>query len=228
MVEISQGLHQIDGVNPYSYVIEEADGALTLVDAGMSRDGKKILDYIETRMSRSPSDLKTIVLTHCHTPYVRGSYEIKKATRARIAIHEQDAVYLSGKKTMPSPKGAVGALFRISEPFLRFTPVEPDQMLGENDKMAGLVVVHIPGHTPGSISLYDQERKLILVADTIRYEEGKLQGPPPEFTFDPGQARKSIEKLSGLEFTTILGGQGEPFKSEGAPQRVRELAALMR
>ncbi|MDA4117354.1 MAG: MBL fold metallo-hydrolase [Thaumarchaeota archaeon] len=128
---------------------------------------------------------------------------------------------------MPAPKGAVGALFRISEPLLRFTPVEPDQILGENDKVAGLVVLHIPGHTPGSISLYDQERKLILVADTMRYAEGKLQGPLREFTFDPDEARKSIEKLSGLDFRTILGGQGEPFKSEVAPQRVRELAALM-
>jgi glyoxylase-like metal-dependent hydrolase (beta-lactamase superfamily II) len=128
---------------------------------------------------------------------------------------------------MPPPKGVVGVLFRISEPFLAFTPVEPDQRLRENDRVGILTVLHVPGHTPGSISLYDQRRKLIFVTDTIRYEKGKLQGPPGEFMFDTNEARESIQKLSSLEFNTILGGQGKAFESNDAPQRVKDLAALM-
>ena len=93
--------------------------------------------------------------------------------------------------------------------------------------MGILTVLHIPGHTPGSISLYDERRKLIFVADTIRYGKGKLQGPPEEFTFDMNEARKSIQKISSLDFNTMLGGQGEAFKSNDAPQRVKDLAALM-
>jgi len=72
MVEILTGVHRIDGVNPYSYIIAEDDGSLTLVDTGMSKDGRKVLDYVQAKMSKKPSDLKTILLTHCHTPYVRG------------------------------------------------------------------------------------------------------------------------------------------------------------
>src|SRR6267143_3919105 len=49
-------------------------------------------------MSKKPSDLKTILLTHCHTPYVRGVSVIEKATGARVAIHEEDADYLSGRR----------------------------------------------------------------------------------------------------------------------------------
>jgi glyoxylase-like metal-dependent hydrolase (beta-lactamase superfamily II) len=92
--------------------------------------------------------LKTILLTHRHTPYVRGVYAIQRATGARVAIHDEDADYLSGKKTMPPPKGAVGVLFRISEPFLTFTPVEPDQRLKENDIVGTLTVLHVPGTPP--------------------------------------------------------------------------------
>jgi glyoxylase-like metal-dependent hydrolase (beta-lactamase superfamily II) len=227
MVEILTGVHRIDGVNPYSYIIVEDDGSLTLIDTGMSKDGQKVLDYVQTKMSKKPSDLKTILLTHCHTPYVRGVSAIKKATGARVAIHEEDADYLSGKKTMRPPKGAVGVLFRISEPFFSFRPVEPDQRLKENDRVGVLTVLHVPGHTPGSISLYDQRRKLIFVADTIRYEKGRLQGPPGEFTFDMNEARKSIQKISSIEFNTLLGGQGEVFNSNEAPQRVKDLAASM-
>jgi glyoxylase-like metal-dependent hydrolase (beta-lactamase superfamily II) len=228
VVEILPGVHQIDGVNPYSYAIVEDESSLTLIDTGMSKDGEKVLDFIRTKMTMKPSDVKTIVLTHCHIPYVRGAYEIRKATGARLAIHAQDADYLSGKKKMPRPKGAVGLLFRISEPFLTFTPIDPDQRLRENDRVGeGLTVLHTPGHTPGSICLYDQQRKMILVADTIRQESRKLQGPPEEFTFDMNQAKESLERISKLDFSTILGGQGKASKSNDAPQKVRELASSM-
>jgi len=111
---------------------------------------------------------------------------------------------------MRPPKGLVGVLFTFSEPFLSLTPVEPDQRLKENDRLRSLTVRYVPGHTPGSTSLYDERRKLIFVADMIRYEEGRLQGPPEEFTSDMNEARKSIQKISSVEFNTMLGGQGEP------------------
>ena len=127
MAEVLPGVHQVDGVNPNSYVVVEDDGSLTLVDTGMSEDGRRVLEYIRANMSKKPSDVKTIVLTHCHLPYARGASEIKKATGARIAIHAEDADYLSGREKMPPPTGAAGALFRIFGPLLAFTPVELDQ-----------------------------------------------------------------------------------------------------
>jgi glyoxylase-like metal-dependent hydrolase (beta-lactamase superfamily II) len=226
MVEILPGVHKIDGVNPCSYVIVEKDDSLTLVDTGMSKDGKEVLDYIRARMTKKPSDVKTIVLTHCHTPYVRGAYELRKATGATLAIHEEDADYLSGRRKMSPPKGTVGVLFRISEPFLTFTPDEPDQRLKENDLVGGsLAVLHTPGHTPGGISLFDRQRKRIFVADLIRNRQGKLQGPPEEFTFETDRARKSLQKIAGVDFNAILGGEGEMFMSNDAPKKVEALAA---
>ena len=229
VVEILPGVHQIDGVNANTYLIVEDDGTLTLIDTGMSKGGKKILNYVEANMSKKPSDVKTIVLTHSHIDHVRGAYEIKKATGARIAIHEQDADYLSGKKRMPSPKGAIGILFRILAPFFKFTPVEPDQRLNENDRVGGrLTVMHTPGHTPGSISLYDEGRRLIFVGDTIRYMNGKMEGPPKSFTLDMVQATRSVGKISNLNFDVLLSGHGQPLKSPNASQKVKELSSSLR
>ncbi len=225
MVEITSGVHVVDGVSPYCYLVAEDDGSVTLVDTGMSRDGNKVLDYAESSMSKRASDIKTIVLTHCHTPYVRGAFELRKATGARVAIHEDDSDYLAGKKDMPVPKGAAGALFRISQPFLSITNFEPDQRLKDGDRVGRLTVVHAPGHTPGSVALYLGEEKLIFVADMIRCERGKLRGPPREFTFDMNLARESMRKISRLDFNMILGGQGEPFKSNDAPDQVGRLSA---
>jgi hypothetical protein len=54
VIEVLPGVHQIDGVNPYSYVIVEDDGSLTLVDTGMSKDGRGVLNYIRAKMSKKP------------------------------------------------------------------------------------------------------------------------------------------------------------------------------
>jgi hydroxyacylglutathione hydrolase len=225
MVEIIPGVEQIDGVNANSYLVEQEDGSLTLIDTGMSKDGKKILDYIQTTMRRKPSDVKTIVLTHSHIDHVRGAYETKRATGAKVAIHEQDADHLSRKKKMLLPKGAIGVLFRLFSPFFSFKPVEPDQRLNENDRIGTLTVVHTPGHTPGSISLYDERRKLVFVGDTIRYNRGKVEGPPKPFTPDMDQAMKSVRKISNLDFVVMLSGHGEPLKSSDASQKVKEFCA---
>jgi glyoxylase-like metal-dependent hydrolase (beta-lactamase superfamily II) len=54
--------------------------------------------------------------------------------------------------------------------------------------------------------------------------KGKLQGPPPQFTPDIGQAKASIERLSKLDFEVLLSGHGEPLKSKDAPQMMKELS----
>lgn len=225
MVEILPGVHKIEGVNANSYLIVEDDG-LTLIDAGMSKDGKKILNFIEASLSRKPSDVKTIVLTHSHLDHVRGAFAIKQATGAKVAIHAEDAEYLSGRK-VAEPKGAMGLLFKILGPFFKFTPFEPDLKLNENDKIGALTVIHTPGHTPGSISLYDQSRKMIFVGDAVLTRNAKLQGPPRMFTMDLKQANDSIAKISGFDFDVLLSGHGEPLKSPDAPKLVKELSELL-
>ena len=157
---------------------------------------------------------------------MRGASEVRKATGAKLAVHERDANYLSGNTKMPSPKGAVGVLFSILSPFFKFTPVEPDQRLNENDRIGRLTILDTPGHTSGSISLYDQGWKLIFVGDAIRHMNGKMEGPPKSFTLDMRQAIRSIRRISNFDFEVMLSGHGQPLKSN-ASQKVKELAASL-
>lgn len=84
IVEVSPDVHK-EGVNANRDLIVEDDGSLTLIDTGMSSDGKKILNYVRANLSKQPSDVNTIVLTHCHIDHARGVYAIKKAVGARHA-----------------------------------------------------------------------------------------------------------------------------------------------
>ena len=71
--------------------------------------------------------------------------------------------------------------------------------------------------------LHDPEKKLILTADSVRYEKGRLLGPPEEFTFDMAEAKNSLRKVAELDFELVAGGQGDVLRSADAPARVREL-----
>jgi glyoxylase-like metal-dependent hydrolase (beta-lactamase superfamily II) len=153
--------------------------------------------------------------------HVGSVQELKGLTNAKVAIHREDAPFLTGEKSLPSPKGAVGVAFKAFSPFVKTKPVQPDILLEEGDRVGGMTVVHTPGHTPGSIALYDPEKKLIFIGDTMRYQNGKLTGPPEQFTPDMSEALRSIKKVSLMEFDVMLSGHGDPLLPN-ASQMVKE------
>lgn len=224
-LEIVEGVHWVDDVNANVYVLKNGE-ELTVVDAGMPRNARKILSYVR-KLGKQPSNISTILLTHCHIDHVGSAFELRKATKAKVAIHVEDADFLAGKKALPRPKGVVGSLFRAASLFFKFTTFQPDITLREGDVITGLKVIHTPGHTPGSISLIDPKRELIFVGDTLRYSKGKISGPPERFTLDANQTKLSIKKISELQFETMLSGHGVPLKSK-ASERVKEFCASLK
>jgi glyoxylase-like metal-dependent hydrolase (beta-lactamase superfamily II) len=224
-VEIVEGVHRVDGVNANVYVLKNEE-ELIVVDAGMPRNAGKILSYVR-KLGEQPSSISTILLTHCHIDHVGSAYKLRKATNAKVAIHAEDADFLAGKRALPVPKGVVGSLFRAAWFFFRFHTFQPDITLKEGDIVAGLKVIHTPGHTPGSISLIDPKRELIFVGDTLFYSGAKISVNPKLFTVDVDQIKLSVKKISELEFETMLSGHGEPLKPK-ASERVKEFYASLK
>jgi hydroxyacylglutathione hydrolase len=218
-MEIVEGIHKVDGVNANVYLVTD-EKELKLIDTGMPRNGKKILTYVQ-RLNRQPSDISQILLTHCHIDHVGSAYELKKLTNAKIGIHQDDVDFVAGKKTMPTPKGIPGMLFKAASLFFKFTPVQPDMTLKENDTVGRLMVIHTPGHTPGSISLYDRTRRVLFAGDAVRFANGKITGPRERMASNPGEAKQSIKKISQLDFDVMLSGHGEPL-IPNASDRIKE------
>lgn len=193
-----------------------------LIDTGMPGNAQNIIDYVNS-INRKPSEITRIVLTHCHMDHVGSVHELKEITNAKVAIHQEDAPFLTGEKSQPSPKGAVSIAFKAFSPFLKAKPIQPDILLKEEDMVGRMMVIHTPGHTPGSIALYNSEQKLIFVGDTMRYQNGKLTGPPGQFTPDMSEALRSVKKISLMEFDVMLSGHGDPLLSN-ASQMVKEFS----
>lgn len=220
-MEIAPGIHQVDGVNGNCYIIVR--DKLILIDTGLPRSSKKILSYIEDTLKRTPSDLSTIILTHYHIDHTGNVCELKNLSGATVAVHAADADFVSGKKPHPAPKGRLGLPYRLLGIFFRPAFVEPDIRLKNGDIIAGLTCIHTPGHTPGSICLFDPVAKVLFVGDILKYDGEKISGAPPQFTMDMGEAQRSIKMIATLDFAILLCGHGKPLTS-GAAEKVRIFA----
>ncbi len=158
-MEIIPGIHRVDGVNGNTYIIIR-DG-LVIIDTGMPGSGKTILSYIRTTLQRKPADIRTVILTHFHSDHIGGVQERKKAVPGiKIAVNESHAEYITGKTPLPRYKGLTGLLLHL---FVLFRPsfFTPDILLKDSNRIEGLTCIHLPGHTPGSIGLLDEDLKCI-------------------------------------------------------------------
>jgi len=216
-MRIVPGVHRVEGVEANVYILEFPDH-LTLVDTGLPSNAGKIFDCIDG-LGRKPSDVRNIVLTHCHVDHTGNVRTLKRSTGAKLFVHERDAPFVAGREELPLPKDLDEAIRKAMSSF-KIEYVEPDTLLREGDAIDGFEVIHVPGHTPGSISLYSEERGILFSGDAIRYLDGRLQGPPEPYTPDMDMAIRSLKKLTGLEYDVLLSGHGMPLMPD-ASKRVR-------
>lgn len=100
------------------------------------------------------------------------------------------------------------------------------------DVLGGLRVVHTPGHTPGSMSLYQEERGILFCGDLIFNGHpftgrGGLRYAPRIFSVDPEEVERSVQKLAGLQVRVLCVGHGEPIVRE-AKVKMEELLGVVR
>ena len=222
-MEIIPNIHKIDGVRGANCYLISSGPEMVLVDAGM-RGSSKIVEKYLKEMGKNLSDIKYIFITHADIDHVGGAAEMKKMTGAKLVIHQAETGVLSGKIRGKHVKGPLGLLFKLLAPVVRFQPVEPDIVIKENTELAGFKVIHTPGHSVGSICLF-QPGKVLFAGDALRSDRsGNPKLPSKMMTADIVQAKVSVALIAGLEFDTLLCGHGAPVKGNAAV-RVKELLA---
>ncbi len=173
----------------------------TLVDAGI--DGMRVLESL-------PSDLELIILTHCHYDHVAAVPEIVKATGAKVAMHEEDIPFIK------SDKINCAAMFGSQS-----TPLKIDIVLKDGNEIdlgdAKLRVIHTPGHTPGSICLYEPASKAMFTGDTV-FEGGGFGRT--DIGGNPEHMLSSLEILTKFDVSTMYPGHGNVV-SQNAREALR-------
>jgi hydroxyacylglutathione hydrolase len=101
-----------------------------------------------------------LVNTHGHIDHIAGDKFVRDAYNIPLAVHEQDMFLL--QKALQ---------FADFFAFDAEQPPAPDRLLKEGDEVrfgnSALSVLHIPGHSPGSIVLYAKNDHLVIAGDVL-------------------------------------------------------------
>ena len=161
--------------------------------------GDQIEDVLEI-VRRHGLTVKAIVITHAHIDHIGGAAKLKQATGAPVYMNANDAEL---QEMMDVQAGWLG----VRTP----AAVEIDAGARDGDKLvvgtAEFHVLHTPGHTQGSISLWIPSEGKLVAGDTLfRDSIGRTDLPGG----DGRQILRSIhDKLLGLpEETVVIPGHG--------------------
>jgi glyoxylase-like metal-dependent hydrolase (beta-lactamase superfamily II) len=217
-MKLAPGITDIDYGFVRSYLVE-CEGRLTLVDTGVAHQAERVLDEVR-QIGRAPRDLDTIVITHAHVDHTGSCAELAEQTGARVLAHRLDAPVIRGEAEICPP-----VLSELERPYLeqansRVVPAPPcrvDVELEDGmdlDLGGGASVIHVPGHTPGSIAVYMSGLRTLFCGDAV----ASLGGRPilGFFNCDTDSAARSFLRLSELDFDVECFGHGEALVADAA------------
>jgi glyoxylase-like metal-dependent hydrolase (beta-lactamase superfamily II) len=135
-------------------------------------------------------DISIILNTHGHFDHTAGNRAVKEASGAQIYIHENDAPFLFdhsncfGRYMAPVAKAIESSVHGEEQAFLDMMgeAVVPDAQFSDGNIIdcgngVELKVVHLPGHTLGSVGFFWEKEGIFFSGDSVvglHIEGGKL------------------------------------------------------
>ncbi len=191
------------------YLVEHENG-LIVVDTGMKGNARRIVKAIQN-LGHQPQDLSHIILTHAHFDHFGSAAALQKMTGAPIAAHsaDADAFAAGGVGVLPGPWGRwLNKVFFLKAGFLGAPGVNVDLPLKNGDRIGEWEVLHTPGHTAGTISLFSGKRQVLITggwAVTSGIPRPQSRAPLTKlFSASPRAVQTSRRRLSLLSFRTVL------------------------
>lgn len=174
-----------------------------LVDPGHIKDelGETCFDSLTKAMEKDGfrvEEVGLVIGTHSHPDHFEASELVVERSGALMTLSlEEDEFYGNMGKHFYDVFGSKAPAIK---PF--FYLEEGDLSLGAKNNLA-IKVLLTPGHTPGSISLYLEEEKILISGDVVFAGSiGRTDFPGGS----PSLLRKSIDRLSQLDVEYLVPG----------------------
>ena len=146
-----------------TYIIEPTNCYIILDEKSkeiMVIDPAGDVNRIEEMINILNGKLKYIYLTHCHGDHIMGVPDLKRKCGGTVLIHREDSEGLN--------RMDINLSKYVNIPEIE---LEADSRVDDNDLIhlgnLEFKVLHTPGHTKGSTSLYCEKEKCIFSGDTI-------------------------------------------------------------
>ena len=188
-----------------------------LIDAGRRWDRRRVFAELDGH------EISMVALTHVHPDHQGVAKDVCEARGVPLACHADDVAAMEGRRPMQEAATS-NPVNRVIRKIWQGPPYRVDRVLREGDEVAGFRVVHAPGHARGEVVFFRERDRVAICGDVIRnmsYATALpgIKEPPPIFTYDPAENRRSIRRLAALEPSLILPGHGPAVTDIGAFDR---------
>jgi hydroxyacylglutathione hydrolase len=169
---------------------------ITLIDSGVAGAESIIFDYIKGNF-RDPLEISTLILSHSHPDHIGSARHIKETTACRVLCHSAEKNWVEDverqvqERPVPGFDSLVGGSISVDD-------LLQDGDLLEIEEVIQCKVIHTPGHSAGSISLFFEDEKILFSGDAL-----PVPGDLPVYE-DIAVCAASIKKMRELRNIEIL------------------------
>jgi glyoxylase-like metal-dependent hydrolase (beta-lactamase superfamily II) len=192
-------------IDRYASVFLICSETLTLVDTGVAGCEKPVFEYIAA-IGRDPAEISLIVQTHAHPDHIGATRAIQAETGCDVAVHAAEREWIENvavqnrERPVPGFDQLVGGSARAGRVL-----ADGDVIGLGRDHRLDLIVFHMPGHSPGSVSLLLQSEGVLFSGDAV-----PVPGDLPVYD-DAVASVRSLKRLSRIDgITTLLASWDEP------------------
>ena len=197
-----------------AFLVKVKDGFI-LIDTGLGMHWEKL----ESELLSSgclPDKLKLIIITHGDFDHTGNCAKLQEKYKCKIAIHKDDSAMVENgaplKRKVRTLQARVFIMIRrLFRKRFTFDKFKPDVYLTEGQRLNeygfDAVVVHIPGHTKGSIGILTDDGNLF-AGDTFT---NNRKPDTANYIENSDELKNSLTRLKEMKIKTVYPGHGKPF-----------------
>ncbi len=197
MKEITASVYQLQSTKgSYAYLYMSREGPV-LIDTSFPHRAVSIIRELEAQHVRP----EYILITHYDIDHIGNLAPLAEHFRVQVFLPVADAPYITGNLKRPGIKRLFGFVVHVKVP-------SSFKTITAEDRVAGVMAIASPGHTPGHLAYYVDG--VLFAGDAIGTRGDLVKSNPRMLTWNIPQEESSRQRLLANFRGWICPAHGEP------------------